>query len=128
MTQPEPRGLGRAQPACMADPTKWELDREGEHLLGEWAQAIETCISCPFQAACREELDRYYPEWWDSADTAGAPYDIIWAGWAFSSVGQVLTQRGLRRLASERRAAARRRTIAEHRATLEAAAEMAVAS
>lgn len=81
----------------------WDLDFGG---LAEWVAAMTRCHDCPMLQACRAELDAAYPEWWTRMGLSSDrnPAGVIWAGWAFSDAGTVLTEKGLRRTASERRA------------------------
>lgn len=82
--------------------TDWDLDVGG---LDEWISAMTRCHSCPLLDACREALDGCYPGWWTrmGQSTDRNPAGVIWAGWAFSNAGTVLTEKGLRRAAAERR-------------------------
>lgn len=80
----------------------WDLDAGGP---AEWIDSLLACHDCPVMTECRAELDATYPGWWNRARTGGTrnPAGVIWAGWAFSDAGTVLTEPGLRRFASQQR-------------------------
>lgn len=80
----------------------WDLDFGSPT---QWIAAMTKCHACPMLDTCREQLDLLYPQWWTRMNESSPknPAGVIWAGWAFSDAGTVLTEKGLVRAASERR-------------------------
>lgn len=87
--------------ACVGS-RDWDLDAGGP---AQWIDSLLACHDCPVMTECRAELDATYPGWSKRARTGGTrnPAGVIWAGWAFSDAGTVLTEPGLRRFASQQR-------------------------
>ena len=101
-------------PCMEEDKRQWDLDHGG---YGDWQEAIGKCLGCPALEACTQLLDESYPDWGEQTTEAHRspalrnPVGVIWAGRTFSAAGVLLTELGMRRVASQvaARAAARER-------------------
>lgn len=81
---------------CAAQPSAWDLDA-GQ--LGQWLQAIRTCLDCPVLQQCSRLRDQLYPQGNPSRPTTGNPRSVIWAAVPYSEVGAPMTPTSLRRYA-----------------------------
>lgn len=71
----------------------WNLD-QGDLL--SWTRALQVCHECPFTTQCIAERQAHVREW-------GKVSAVIWAGVAYSDLGNALDAAGLRRRAAAHR-------------------------